>query len=316
VEFNLFNNVPNASFVGGDDDCMTASGSCSAFINADDPGTVNIGASSDFTVSDIDGTFSVATGTESEYSGPAVEKTYVDGSLMWYKVDDSGNPLGGATFEVQRTHDRDGEPVADAPIIVVDNSAPDADPAAGSFYLTGLKLGRYTIQETAAPQGYRGDFLRIETVELTLDNPNATIAEPWVNTAAQGCTPGFWQGGNGAALWDEPSVFDGGLVGDPDWEGFYDQPFSHGTEFNSFFADYDAADGLTMIDIVGTGGGSEDWRKAARDVVAGYLNASWGIAYPYTPAEIAQMWADAVGSGDFAYLHSMLAPANELGCPL
>ena len=39
-------------------------------------------------------------------SGDAV-KEFVDGSLAWFKNDDTGTRLGGATFEVCRTHDLD-----------------------------------------------------------------------------------------------------------------------------------------------------------------------------------------------------------------
>jgi hypothetical protein len=47
-----------------------------------------------------------------------------------------------------------------------------------------------------------------------------------------------------------------------------------------------------MMDLVGTGGGSDDAQKAARDVVAAYLNASFGMNYPFTTADQC-MWADA-----------------------
>jgi hypothetical protein len=124
----------------------------------------------------------------------------------------------------------------------------------------------------------------------------------------EGCTPGFWQGGYGADLWN--------TFPDPDWAGADPQPYYHDTLFNDHFTAYGPAAGFTMFDLVSTGGGSDDWQKAARDVVAGTLNASWGMAYPYTPQEIKDMWTAAVNSGDFAGLHATLAPANELGCPI
>jgi hypothetical protein len=42
-----------------------------------------------------------------------------------------------------------------------------------------------------------------------------------------GCTPGFWQGGAGAGLWDEDE--------DPDWSYNGLNPFIHTTLFNTFF---------------------------------------------------------------------------------
>jgi hypothetical protein len=64
--------------------------------------------------------------------------------------------------------------------------------------------------------------------------------------------------------------------------------------------------------------GPDDFQKAARDLVAAYLNSSWGMAYAYTPAELAQMWTDAVNSGDFMSLHLLLDAANNApgGCPI
>jgi hypothetical protein len=71
-----------------------------------------------------------------------------------------------------------------------------------------------------------------------------------------------------------------------------------------------------MLDLVGTGGGGSPITKAARDVVAGYLNAArFGGLYQYSEAEISAMWTAAVANNTFKQLHSTLAPFNELGCP-
>jgi hypothetical protein len=130
----------------------------------------------------------------------------------------------------------------------------------------------------------------------------------------EGCTPGFWQGGFGSQLWN--------VLSDADWTaagGVGANPFAHDTLFNSFFTAHTSLDGLTMLDIVGTGGGSAWPQKTARDVVAAYLNASFGLDYPFTAAEIWDMWDDAVTAGTtsaFRSLHVTLDEANNLGCPI
>jgi len=133
-------------------------------------------------------------------------------------------------------------------------------------------------------------------------------------TCGEGCTPGFWQGGLGSTLWN--------TVNDPDWTahgGVGTNPFIHTTLFNSFFAPQSSLNGLTMFDIVGTGGGNAWPRKTARMVVAAYLNASFGIEFPYTTTQISNMWANAVAANTTAAYQSVfdnLSAANNLGCPI
>ena len=130
---------------------------------------------------------------------------------------------------------------------------------------------------------------------------------PEFSDGEQGCSPGFWQGGKGRKLWNEEN--------DEDWTGTGSSPHTHLTEFNSFFESYSETNEFTVYQFVRRGGGRHQWRKAARNVVAGYLNASYGMNYPFTPQEVAQMWADAVnGSISFATVHQTLGAANNLGC--
>ena len=90
---------------------------------------------------------------------------------------------------------------------------------------------------------------------------------------------------------------------------------THDTLFNAFFTPHPNLDELTMLDLVSTGGGSDPVRRAARSVVAAYLNASHGdVAYPYTTAELVAMWAAAVAADSFQALHTLLDGANNLGC--
>lgn len=118
-------------------------------------------------------------------------KEFVDGSLAWFKVDDQANPLGGASFQVCRTHNLDTSTTPDTPVesptcvTVLDHSAPDADPDDGEFLLEDLVLGRYTANEVAPfPPGFEPDP-DTATVDLTLEPgpKDVTIAEAFVNRA-------------------------------------------------------------------------------------------------------------------------------------
>jgi hypothetical protein len=137
----------------------------------------------------------------------------------------------------------------------------------------------------------------------------------FVNAVLQGCTPGFWQGGNdfgtagGQWLWNE--------VQDPQWAasgGANWNPYIWTTPFSPFFTAYSPyLDGFDMMTLVGNGGGPNDYQKAARDLVAAYLNTSWGMNYPYSQGDLKTMWATAVSSGDFMSLHLLLDAANNSG---
>ncbi len=138
-----------------------------------------------------------------------------------------------------------------------------------------------------------------------------------VSPCAESCTPGFWCGGVGKFLWDEPS--------DPQWAVTWGgtNPFTLTDLFCGvlFNCHADVQDS-TMQALVCTGGGSNPARKAARDVIAAYLNASCdAVAFGMTPAAVAQLWNDAVAElTTFANVHNTLAtlndptPADE--CPL
>jgi hypothetical protein len=148
----------------------------------------------------------------------------------------------------------------------------------------------------------------------------------------QGCTPGFWQGGAGSQLWDvdmDQDWFDGGYATPYN-------PFAHGELFNDYFDD--AADvngngltdvdpdlnGFTMYALVSSGGGSNWAEKAARDMVAAYLNESaFPGDFPVDSLDaLLIMWYDAVAGGDAGYeaFHTLVsgwnAPEPPGYCPL
>jgi hypothetical protein len=115
-------------------------------------------------------------------------KSYKEGSLTWSKVDQNGAVLGGATFEACRVKDRHG---TDIPAEC--QAVTDTPEVPGAFNLIRLRLGTWTVKETAAPSGYFADG-RIDTVHLgtdtdnngLLENLDVVIQNPWINIAFPG----------------------------------------------------------------------------------------------------------------------------------
>jgi hypothetical protein len=130
------------------------------------------------------------------------------------------------------------------------------------------------------PSGFLNDVTDDDSHSLTFPN--------------QGCTPGFWQGGAGAPLWNE--------VNDPQWTYGGTNPYIHSTMFNTFFnvvTDPRLAT-YNMFDLVSSGGGDNWAVKAARDMVAAYLNESaFPDEYPASSlADLLDMWYNAVLGGN------------------
>jgi len=156
-----------------------------------------------------------------------------------------------------------------------------------------------------------------------------SLSHTFYNTYFEGCTPGFWQGGpdkpdakaGGALLWDgdDTSPWEGPFLSPPHVDAQWlasggaasGNPYIHLTQFNDFFTPYAGLSGFNMFSLVSTGGGSDDFQKAGRSLVAAYLNASWGMNYPYSTADLQAMWDAAVASGDFLSLHKLLDAANN-----
>lgn len=230
----------------------------------------------------------------------------------------------------------------------------DGDPDSGNPYLTEAN-GCYSWYDLDPGHTYkvveeeRYGWVPLGDTWVSWDvlSGDGPLSHTFVNTPAQGCTPGFWQGGpdkpdpqaGGARLWDgDPFDASYPIYPDPDWVnsgGYGFNPYIHATYFSgelAFFMTYDipdngSTDDYTMFELVDTGGGPENWRKAARSLVAAYLNTSWGMAYPYSTDELIAMWATAVADPDhadtgFLALHTDLDLANnhfnieEGSCPI
>ncbi|WP_165820969.1 prealbumin-like fold domain-containing protein [Nocardioides gansuensis] len=74
------------------------------------------------------------------------------GSMLFRKVDQFGNSVGGATYQISPNPAPGSAPTP--PLTVVDNQAPDSDPRAGWIEIDPASPGTYTVTETVAPPGY------------------------------------------------------------------------------------------------------------------------------------------------------------------
>ncbi|MEX0683307.1 MAG: Ig-like domain-containing protein [Dehalococcoidia bacterium] len=216
--------------------------------------------------------------------------------LATVSVSGATPPTGDVSFAFYSNGECVDDPVF-TDLVALDGANPgEAHPSQSTDPLTP---GAWAFQATwSGDENYSGDVSECEWF---------TVGE-----GGQGCTPGFWQGGNGSKLWNTSP--------DAQWtaatNGLANPPFIHTTLFNSFFSAHADLNGLTMLDLVGTGGGPNPVRKAARSLVAAYLNASIGLDYPYTTAQLSAMWNDANdgddSDGEFLALHTQLDAANNL----
>jgi len=186
---------------------------------------------------------------------------------------------------------------------------------------TPCETTTYTYERTVGPYSTCGDFTVDNTATVTAEDSGDTDSDSesilvHVVGCGGGCTPGFWQGGVGVTLWN--------TTPDPDWTshgGAGTNPFKTTDKFNSFFlpTGNNTVDNMTMLQIVGTGGTNVWARKAARDLIAAYLNSSFGtLNYPYTTTTILADWATAVAGGNagFQAFHDKYSVANQLGCTI
>jgi hypothetical protein len=168
-------------------------GECVAVFTSDTAGTVTGSATSAITVGGV--LINVST-DDTGSTGDAV-KGFVDGSIRWLKHDGDGELLGGATFEVCRTHRLDSsagtyvvDPAAEADrcFTILDNDSTDNDPTDGELEVIDLVLGRYTVEETIPPTGFHianppgaGPFT---FPDMTIADPDVDLATIFVNIKA------------------------------------------------------------------------------------------------------------------------------------
>jgi hypothetical protein len=181
--------------------------------------------------------------------------------------------------------------------------------ANGCYTWTGLTPGLvYDVHE-----GVKPGWLALGSVDFVFDKAMSgdSFSHTFVNQPLQGCTPGFWQGGNdfgtagGKWLWNEDN--------DPDWGasgGAGTNPYKWDDSFCGFFG---CSESGTMWYYVNPDMWSinNDFHKAARSLTAAYLNASWGMGYAYTTTELKAMWTYAYANGTLLALHTELDAANN-----
>ena len=160
--------------------------------------------------------------------------------------------------------------------------------------------------------------IQMPTAYAALSAPHGESDEPIFDTG----TPGYWaNSGNisagGKNLWD--------LQTDADWVaagGLGTNPYIHSTPFNTFFTPYAPFGQATMFEVANQGGGSDAAAKAARSLIAAFLNASFygsvpdghSEGFPLSVTQLQTMWADAVKSGKksaFLALNCTLDNANN-----
>lgn len=95
------------------------------------------------------------------------------GTVSWRKTDTENNPLAGSSWTLTGP---DGQSRT-----ITDNGDGDEDRTDGSFRVTGLDMGAYTLTESQAPSGFRKDDA---SHPFTLDNthPDWTFAGGFVNS--------------------------------------------------------------------------------------------------------------------------------------
>lgn len=110
--------------------------------------------------------------SRSSFETQLVDVKAQKGSVAWSKTDADGNALAGSTWELTGPNGYSKT--------IVDNGDGDEDSAQGSFKVTDLKLGDYTLVETKAPDGFQTDS---QTHEFTIskDNPDYVFGAGFVN---------------------------------------------------------------------------------------------------------------------------------------
>ena len=95
------------------------------------------------------------------------------GTVSWRKTDTENNPLAGSSWTLTGP---DGQSRT-----ITDNSDGDEDRTDGSFRVTGLDMGAYTLTDSQAPSGFHKDD---SSHPFTLDNthPDWTFTSGFVNS--------------------------------------------------------------------------------------------------------------------------------------
>ncbi|MGH2489612.1 MAG: SdrD B-like domain-containing protein, partial [Candidatus Limnocylindria bacterium] len=198
--------------------------------------------------------------------------------------------------------------------------------AADGSYSFNLDPGEYIVCEVAqatwtqtTPANTICDFDAIDatladggfaiTITSGDTDPNNNFGN--FQPPTEGCTPGFWK--THTDLWD---------AGSPDLSPNYDPTDDFYTAFGITVADGGALpDTLTLEGAMNLQGGGI--KALARHAAAALVNSDSSIDYPYTTAQVIDIFRDGINAStlvlpDTYTLNEALAAlstANELGCP-
>jgi len=144
-----------------------------------------------------------------------------------------------------------------------------------------------------------GENTHNNIASFVTNDTGATGSDNWTVTADvecvvnEGCTPGFWRQSQHFVYWTGYAPTD-----------LYETVFG-----------VDATGNPTLLEAVWAGGGGEN--ALLRHSVAALLNStSSSVDYAYTTAQVIAIVQNAYATGDFNTAASLLAAANEAGCPL
>ncbi|MCI1983689.1 MAG: hypothetical protein LKJ47_02800 [Bifidobacteriaceae bacterium] len=175
------------------------------FGNADESASINVGETQQTgyrflsgscvtslngtsTTTNLDGTSASSNLVQGITSGSSVVCTFINeeqpGSVSWSKTAENGAPLAGSEWTITGP----GTGSSASKIVVKDCVAVgqcagtnDTDPTPGSFNVTNLEWGDYSIQETQAPAGYVTDSSTSHDFTISADSLAPSFTVPITN---------------------------------------------------------------------------------------------------------------------------------------
>jgi hypothetical protein len=181
----------------------------------------------------------------------------------------------------------------------------------GCYIWEGLSSGSNYSVHAANRTGWQTFGTTDRAFLSTEAYSGANLVYTFVNAPLQGCQPDIWLAGNGVEAGGGFGFWDS--LPDPDWRGVNAQPFAHRTNFCEFFGG--CIGEKSMLDYISDASINADGKafdKAARSLIAAYLNASWGMNYAYSTTQLRVKWIAALETSEqLLDLFSELDAANR-----
>ncbi|WP_407822958.1 CshA/CshB family fibrillar adhesin-related protein [Schaalia hyovaginalis] len=130
------------------------------------------------------------------------------GSLTWKKTEKDGTtPLGGTSWKLSGPEVPEGTLVADCESPRCASSPyADADPAPGSFKISGLKWGTYSIQEATTLSGYKENARVYRFPQIKAGSREAALEEAIINERL-----------SGSVKWKKADADDSSVLAGSEW---------------------------------------------------------------------------------------------------